>query len=207
MIATRLNTRLGRTTALTVKDLGRAARSLHGVRSITRRAMMASALLVALSLAFPGGAAAQTAFQASVSATESLSAGPCSNGAYGCGTASIAGYGDASWNFYVTGATSVPTACGSSYVATTQFTLASDPASTLVLDEAGSLCGLGHDGAAYRGYFAEGSQAYGHPFVILGSWTVDSASTGQFAGLGGSGTDRVNVAGAHFGGSYTGAFG
>ncbi|MBO0881273.1 MAG: hypothetical protein J2P17_13170 [Mycobacterium sp.] len=31
-----------------------------------------------------------------------------------------------------------------------------------MLDEAGSLCGLGHDGAAHRGYFAEGSQAFGH---------------------------------------------
>jgi hypothetical protein len=133
-----------------------------------------------------------------------LPAGPCSNGAYICGTANIAGYGAATWNFYVTGNTNVVSPCGSTYTATTDFTLVSDPSSTLVLDESGSLCGLGHDGAAYRGYFNNGSKAYGHPFAIVGSWTVDLASTGQFGGLAGSGTDRVNVAGAHFAGSYSG---
>jgi hypothetical protein len=166
--------------------------------------MLISALAVALTFPFTGVASAQTPFQANVSSTQTLPAGPCSNGAYSCGTADLGGYGVASWNFYVTGATAAPTACGSSYTAKTEFTLASDPVSTLVLDEGGSLCGLGHDGAAYRGYFAERSQAYGHPFAIVGSWTVDSASTGDFVGLAGSGTDLVNIAGAHFAGSYSG---
>ncbi len=163
-----------------------------------------SALLAALSLAFTGTASAQTSFQASVTATETLPAGPCSNGAYACGTANIAGYGAATWNMYVTGNTNVVSPCGSTYTATTYFTLASDSGSTLVLDEGGSLCGLGHDGAAYRGYFNEGSTAYGHPFDIVGNWTVDKASTGQFHRLSGSGTDVVQVAGAHFAGSYSG---
>jgi hypothetical protein len=162
-----------------------------------------SALLAALSLAFTGTASAQTSFQTSVTWTGTLPAGPCSNGAYICGTAKIAGYGAATWNFYVTGNTNDFSPCGSTYTATTYFTLVSDPGSTLVLDEGGSLCGLGHDGAAYRGYFYNGSKAYGHPFEIVGSWTVDPASTGQFGGLAGSGTDLVHVAGAHAAGSYS----
>jgi hypothetical protein len=163
-----------------------------------------SALLAALSLAFTGTASAQTSFQASVSFTGTLPAGPCSNGAYICGKANIAGYGAASWNMFVTSSTAVPTPCGSTYTATTYFTLVSDAGSTLVVDESGPLCGLGHDGAAILGYFKEGSKAFGHPFKIVGSWTVDTASTGQFGGPTGSGTDLVNVAGAHAGGSYSG---
>lgn len=166
-----------------------------------------SGLLAALSLAFTGTASAQTSFQASVTFTGTLPAGPCSNGAYFCGTANIAGYGAAIWNLYVTSNTNVVSPCGSTYTATTYFTLASNPGSTLVLDEGGSLCGLGHDGAAYRGYFNEGSKAFGHPFEIVGNWTVDPASTGQFLGLTGSGTDRVRVAGAHAAGSYSGTLG
>lgn len=176
---------------------------------VHRRAPMLalSALLAALSLAFTGTASAQTSFQASVTWTGTLPAGPCSNGAYICGTANIAGYGAATWNFYVTSNTNVFSPCGSTYAATTDFTLVSDPGSTLVLDESGSLCGLGHDGAAYRGYFNEGSTAYGHPFDIVGSWAVDRTSTGQFHRLGGSGTDLVHVAGAHAAGTYSGTLG
>jgi hypothetical protein len=76
-----------------------------------------------------------------------------------------------------------------------------------MLDEGGNLCSLGHDGAAYRGYFAEGSMAYGHPFAIVGNWTVDPTSMGQFFGLAGSGTDFVNVVGARVAGSYSGTLG
>ena len=171
-----------------------------------RHLILLSALLAALSLAFTGTASAQTSFQASVTFTGTLPAGPCSNQAYICGTANIAGYGAATWNFYTTSSTVVVSPCGSTYTATTYFTLVSDPGSTLVVDESGSLCGLGHDGAAYRGYFNEGSKAFGHPFAIAGSWHVDSAS-GQFAGLTGSGTDLVHIAGAHAAGSYTGTLG
>jgi hypothetical protein len=166
-----------------------------------------SAILAALSLAFAGAASAQTSFQASTTFTGTRPAGPCSNGAYICGTANIAGYGAATWNLYVTGNTNVPSPCGSTYSATTYFTLVSDPASTLVLDESGTLCGLGHDGAAYRGYFNEGSKAFGHPFTIVGSWTADPASTGQFLGLAGSGTDLVHLAGADAAGTYAGTLG
>lgn len=167
----------------------------------------ATVLLIAGSAQRASADTVHVPFQADVTATETLPAGPCSNGAYICGTATLAGYGAASWDLYPTAYTPSVTPCGSSYAATTYFTLANDPGSTLVVDEAGSFCGLGHDGAAYRGYFNEGSKAYGHPFAIVGGWTVDPASTGQFSGLAGSGTDRVNIAGAHVGGSYSGTLG
>jgi hypothetical protein len=169
--------------------------------------MPVSALLIALSIAFTGTASAQSTFQADATYTVTLPAGPCTNGAYICGTANLAGYGAASWSLYVTGNTNTLTPCGSTYTATTYFTLAGDPGSTLVLDEGGNLCGLGHDGAAYRGYFAEGSKAFGHPFAIVGNWSVDPTSTGEFSGLAGSGTDLVNIVGAHVAGSYSGTLG
>src|SRR4029453_12184579 len=131
-------------------------------------------------------------------------AGGCSNGAFACGTADIAGYGTASWNLFVTSATADLSSCGSTYTAMTEFTLASDPGSTLVLDESGNLCGPGKDAA---GYFKEGSKEYGHPFTFVGSWTVDPTSTGQFFGLAGSGSDLVDTAGAIVAGSYSGTLG
>lgn len=176
--------------------------------SVLRRLVLLPVLVVALSVAFTVPASAQIAFQADVTNTAIRPAGLCANGAYICnGTADLAGYGTASWNIFITSVTADYSACGSTYTATTEMTLSSDPASTLVLDESGNLCGLGHDGAAYKAYFVQGSQAYGHPFAFAGTWTVDMASTGQFAGLAGSGTDSINVAGAHFGGSYPGMLG
>ena len=204
MTATRVNKLLTGAGARAVQFCGRVHRRPDRSRSIPRPVILASALCVALALAPAAAASAQSPFQATVSSTQTLPGGPCSNGAYICGTADLAGYGAATWNMYITNAVAVPTACGSSYTATTRFTLASDPASTLVLDEAGSVCGLGNDGAAYRGYFNEASQAYGHPFAIVGTWAADAASTGQFFGFAGSGTDLVKIAGAHFGGSYAG---
>jgi len=165
--------------------------------------MLVSALSIALTLAFPAVASGQTPFQADVNSTQ-IRPGLCANGAYACGTANLAGYGAASWNWYPTSVTAVQTSCGSSYTATVDFILVSEPGSTLVLDEAGNLCAPGNDGA---GYFNEPPQAYGHPYAIVGSWTVDPSSTGQFLGLAGSGTDLIEIAGAHSGGSYSGTFG
>lgn len=176
-------------------------------RVIVLSVAVVSALIAALWLAMAGTASAQTAFQATGKSTQQLPQGPCTNGAYLCGTANLAGYGSASWNLFPTSVGADYSPCGSTYTATTVFTLSSDPGSTLVLDEIGNLCGLGHDGAAYRAYFVQGPQAFGHPFAFVGNWTVDPASTGQFAGLTGSGIDRIDVAGAHLGGSYTGTLG
>ena len=172
--------------------------------AVVRHLLLLPVLAVALSLALTAPASAQTTFQADLNSTLTLPQGPCPSGAYICGTANLAGYGAASWNLFITGYGPDYSACGSTYAATTYFTLSSDPASTLVLDETGNLCGLGHDGANYRSYFVQGSQAFGHPFAIVGNWTVDAASTGQFAGLGGSGSDRISLAGAHAGGGYSG---
>jgi len=173
-------------------------------RAYARQLALLPVLAVALTLALATPASAQSTFQADVRSTQTRPAGPCTNGAYICGTADLPGYGAATWDMFITGYGPDYSACGSTYSATTYITLTSEQASTLVLDEAGNLCGLGHDGDAYRAYFVQGSQSFGHPFAIVGSWTVDSASTGQFAGLAGSGTDRINLAGASIGGSYTG---
>ena len=172
--------------------------------ALARHLIPLPALVVAVGLVFTGAASAQTAFQADVTATGTLHAGPCSNGAFYCGTANIAGYDAANWNFFLTGVTISQTSCGSTYTATTDFTLASD-GSTLVVSEGGPICGPGKDAA---GYFKEGPNSFGHPNYPFGTWTVDTAdSTGQFAGLGGSGTDVLHAAGAHASGSYTGTLG
>jgi hypothetical protein len=147
---------------------------------------------------------AQTAFQADVTFTETLPAPPCTNGALFCGTAKIAGYGAASWNFFLTGLTVIQSSCGSTYTATTDFTLASD-GSTLALNESGYICVPGKDGA---GFFNEGPKADATPNYPFGTWTVDTAnSTGQFVALGGSGSDALHKAGAHVSGTYTGTLG
>jgi hypothetical protein len=172
--------------------------------ALTRHLILLPALAVAASLAGTGAASAQTAFQADVTATGPVGAGPCSNGAFFCGTADIAGYGTASWDFFLTGYTISQTSCGSTYTATTDFTLASD-GSTLAVNESGPICGPGKDAA---GYFSEGPNAEGHPNYPDGAWTVDTTdSTGLFAGLSGSGTDTLQAAGAHASGSYTGTLG
>lgn len=169
--------------------------------------LLLPALVVALSLGLTAAASAQTPLEVSVTSTQTLPDGPCPNTAYICGTANITGYGAASWNMYIGSPTISFTPCGSTNQETTYFTLDSDPSSTLVLDESDDLCGLGHDGAAYRGYFAGGSREFGHPFAIVGVWNVDPASTGDFYGLTGSGTDSVNITGAHAAGSYSGTLG
>ena len=73
--------------------------------AFTRYLILLPALVVAVSLGFTGAASAQTAFQAGVKSTQPKPEGPCSNGAFYCGTAHIAGYGAASWNFFLTGVT------------------------------------------------------------------------------------------------------
>ena len=171
-------------------------------RLIAGRLMLVSALALALSLAFAGAASAQTAFQANVAGTGTPRG--CSNGATLCGTANIAGHSTANWNWFVTGVTPVQTSCGTTYTATVDFTLASD-GSTLALNEGGYICAPGKDAI---GFFAEGPMALGHPNYPHGTWTVDTAdSTGQFAGLGGSGTDDLQSAGGQVSGSYIGTLG
>lgn len=160
-------------------------------------------LTVAVSLLFAGRASAQTGFQADIEGTAPRPVG-CPMGTFVCGTANIVGYGTASWSFHLGGVTLSQTSCGSTYTATVDFTLASD-GSTLALDETGYVCAPGKDAASF---FSEGANAYGNPNYPHGTWTVDTAdSTGQFAGLGGSGTDALHSAGAYVSGNYTGTLG
>jgi hypothetical protein len=165
-------------------------------------AILGAGVLVAVSPVFTGAASAQTAVQADVTAKSTRPSPPC--GAAFCGTANIAGYGAASWNWHLTGYTPVQSSCDTTYAATSDFTLASD-GSTLVLNESGYICVPGKNG---NGSFKEGSNAFGHPSYVYGTWTVDTVdSTGQFAGMSGSGTDALHGAGAHADGSFTGTLG
>ena len=172
-------------------------------RAIVLSVAVVSALIAAFWLAIAGPASAQTAFQASVKGTGSPVAG-CPNGAAACGTANIAGYGAGSWSLTLTNINFVPSSCDSTYAAITVFTLNSD-GSTLVLNESGYGCGPGKDA---NGFFKEGPKSHGGPNVLHGTWTIDSTtSTGQFAGLGGSGADDLQSAGGHHLGSYVGTLG
>ena len=106
----------------------------------TRRVVVSWPLVVVLGLAFTGVASAQTPFQASVTSIATLpsaKAGGCLSGAFYCGTANIAGYGAADWNAFLTGVTIVPTSCGTTYTATTEFTLGSDGSTFVGLDANG----------------------------------------------------------------------
>jgi hypothetical protein len=165
-------------------------------RSIMRPLVLLPALVVGLSLAFTGAASAQTVpFQASVNdiMQKGQPSAPCPT-IYYCGSASIAGYGAAFWSFDES-PNVPPTPVGSDcfiYTGTSTFTLLSDPASTLVLNEDNFVfCNPGNSGNA-PGW----QRAYGHPGRGNGNWTVQTG-TGQFKGLtGGSGTDTLRTNGA-----------
>jgi hypothetical protein len=201
-------------------DMRRTAEREHPRTATPRahaipKALLAIGAVALLGFAFTGAASAQTtSFQASVAETLVRGGGTvpsarCANGAFFCGTANVAGYGAATWNVYLTGATTIVSSCASTYTATTYFTLTSDPTSTLVIDESGNVCAPGLNG---NGYFAENPDAWGHPATVFGTWTIDTThSTGQFAGLlGGPGTggsDTLRLAGSHTAGSYRGTLG
>jgi hypothetical protein len=159
----------------------------------TRRLIVFTALLVALSLAFAGGASAQTGFQARVRSVNPRP-NPCPGGNFFCGTAST-NDGPATWTFLVISNSPLSNQC-LSYEATSTFVLADG--STLVLDEHGSVCEPGNAFSA-PGNFGHSN---GNPFTATGSWTVQSA-TGQFASITGSGTDTLTSAGAQGSGTYT----
>lgn len=172
--------------------------------AFARRLVLLPVLVAAVGLAFAGTASAQTPFQATVKGTGNPHQ-LCPGGAtYVCGTADIAGYGTGSWAWLATSINFVRSSCDSTYTATDVFTLASD-GSTLVLNESGYGCGPGKDA---NGFFMGGPNKQGSPNTLYGTWTVDTAdSTGQFAGLGGSGTDVLQSAGGRNFGSYTGTLG
>ena len=171
--------------------------------AVMRHLILVPALVAAVSLAFTGAASAQTAFQASVKGITTKTEPPCAQTiaspptvyAVFCGSASIAGYGPATWTLNVTNnTTSEP--CFT-YQAVTTFELLSDD-STLVLDESGLVCAPGNSASAPP-------QSRGFPEYASSIWTVDSLSNGQFSGLtGGAGTDALHTAGAQIHGTYSG---
>ena len=162
-------------------------------RSIARHLILMSALVVGLGLALTAQAFAQT-LQVNINTKSTRSVG-CPNGDYLCGTANIAGYGAATWNYFVVEATLTPpsTTCGT-YQADSMFTLASD-GSTLTLSESGVFCFVSHP-----------SKGFGNPNYITGTWTA-SGTGPSFAGVTGSGIDTLRGAGAHVSGSYSGSLG
>lgn len=161
-------------------------------RSIARHRIATAAVALLASLAFAASASAQTSFQANVAAHNPLPK-PCPNNEFICGTADT-NYGPATWTFDLTNLTPISNACDA-YQATVTFELADT--STLVLAETGTACAPGNSNSAPT------STSFGHPNSPSGSWTVQSAN-GQFDGLtGATGTDTLNIAGAHASGSYT----
>lgn len=170
---------------------------------LARPLKLLPALVVALSLSFSGAASAQPAFQASVSGISPKTKPPCATTF--CGTASIAGYGPATWTLNVINTTPVSGPCpygppalvsAFTYQATTTFELSD--ASRLVLNESGLVCAPGNSASAPP-------QSFGFPeYAKTSSWTVESA-TGRFSGLtGGAGTDDLHAAGARISGTYSG---
>ena len=173
--------------------------------AFAHRLIMLPALVVALSLASTAAASAPPAFQATVNGIHPKTEPPCPTSF--CGTASIAGYGSATWTLDVLSNPPVSTACPrtglvsvETYQATTTFTIPANGVypngSTLVLDESGLVCAPGN---SYPGPPSE----VGVPLYAEGNWTVESAS-GAFSGLTGGGTDTLHSAGARISGTYSG---
>lgn len=170
--------------------------------SPTRPVKLLLWLVVTLSLSFSGAASAQPAFQASVNGISPKSM-PCATTF--CGTASIAGYGPATWTLNAISTTPASGPCpygppalvsAFTYQATTTFEL--KDGSTLVLNESGLVCAPGNSQSAPP-------QSFGFPeYANNSNWTVQSAG-GQFSGLtGGAGTDVLHAAGRQISGTYRG---
>lgn len=160
------------------------------------RLILLPALVVGLSLAFAGGASAQTGFHATITSITPKPK-PCPNGDVLCGTATT-NFGRATWTWNPTAAFNPDSPSCDTYEAAVTFALVDG--STLVLDDAGLICGPG------ASFLNSGSpHSFGNPFDLTGSWTVLSA-TGQFGSITGPGTDSLHLAGAYGSGTYTGAF-
>ena len=118
----------------------------------------------------------------------------CPDGAYLCGRADVAGFGPAEFRWFLVSFEPVSQSCGD-YTATVTFTLGDG--SRLTLDEAGTDCSPGNSFSSYP------LHSYGQPQTANGNWVVHDG-TGVFAGLAGSGTNTIQISGAHLTASYTG---
>jgi hypothetical protein len=159
-----------------------------------KASLVASAFTVAAVLAMPPTVrAVDSTFRASVSKKIVRPAG-CPDGAYLCGTAKVAGRGQAEYRWYLESFVPVSSQCGD-YTATATFELAD--ASVLTVTESGTDCGPGESFSAYPPF------SYGQPQQANGEWTVTDG-TGVFAGHAGTGTNEISVNGADFRASYSG---
>ena len=136
---------------------------------------VASARL-ALSLGLTATASAQPAFLASVKGINPKGHTQCPSTEF-CGTASIAGYGTATWR--INKIVTTPVSSGIclrtglvpafTYTATTTFVLGVRESSTLVLDEHGLVCAPGNSASAQALTPSFGAREYANN----SSWTVD----------------------------------
>ena len=152
-----------------------------------------SALMAVITMAFLGvGPASASAFDVQVRGHLTRSQGFCPSGAMLCGTASIEGYGNAEYGWFLVAASGPSKSCGPhsgsfDYTALVKFTL--PDGSKLTSREIGTLCSPGNS------FPTGGLNSYGNPRFFDAHWQVVSA-TGQFAGLIGNGTSRGTFAGA-----------
>lgn len=157
-----------------------------------RKLALVSATVAGLLLAAPS-ASAQTAFDATVKNHVQRPEG-CPAPSYFCGTADVAGVGEAEYRWFLRAFQPVSDTCGS-YVAVVTFTRADG--SRLRLDEVGTVCSPGNSFAHYP------QHSYGQPQDATGEWVVRDG-TGQFAGVTGDGTNTIRTVGANFRAAYTG---
>ena len=150
--------------------------------ALTRPVKPLPALVVVLSLAFTGAASAQTAFQANVNGITPKSM-PCATTF--CGTASITGYGPATWTLNAISTTPVSGPCpygppalvsAFTYQATTTFELSDSAQSTLVLNESGLVCAPGNSQSAPP----NPSACRSTPTTAAGRWRTPAASSADW---------------------------
>jgi hypothetical protein len=160
------------------------------------RALLALTLGLSVIAVGPGASAQTTAFRAEFHGPSTKPAG-CPDGAFVCGQGDVAGFGTASYGYFLDSFAPLSASCAS-YIATVTIALTDE--STLTLGEAGTVCGPG------RSFFPQPAPggSYGNPVQGDGTWEIQGA-TGQFAGLTGSGIDSFHSAGAHFTASYVGS--
>ena len=175
------------------------ARTLYPIAQLRFTAKLLLASMAVMASAFFGVASAAN-LDAQVRGHLTRPQGVCPDGATLCGTASIAGYGNAEYRWFLGGTGKPSGSCGHlsrlfDYDAIVMFTL--PDGSKLKLHEMGTLCAPGNS------FPTGGPNSYGNPQSFNAHWQVVLA-TGKFAGLTGSGTSSGAFAGAAIGAQYHG---
>lgn len=128
---------------------------------------------------------------------------PCPEGAFWCGSGTLAGYGPVTSAFYLQtpGEYDATSGCFTGFVGFEQLTLASGE-HVLTLEETGTMCypspGAGNAPGAAR--------SFGNPTTFVGAYTIfTDFNSGVFVGATGSGTVKVRLAGNTGRGVLTGS--